>query len=271
MTNEFKHKTAGVELKQDEWEGIGYHIFNNQSTGDTLYASSGTQLSRLGIESTNNLLTISGGIPAWTATPTVTSLTTDAISMGSSSSHVTSATVDKRFADWYLTSSSTSGNAYGLRIEMKKSAISTGSPRTLTLWCVLDHPSGHTAGGGNALHSNTYLSTGNTGIAGEAHAMASHLIVASESRTVQGTWCAHKFVNEFEANNTMPANSTFFARFHDAGTVKTPLMFDFSGLTADSANCIVADTGAVPASTYYLRVKCPDDSTGYIPICGGLS
>ena len=71
MTNEFKHGSVGTELTQTEWEAIGTHVFDSQSTGDILYASSGTQLSRLAIGSTNNLLTISGGIPAWTASPTL--------------------------------------------------------------------------------------------------------------------------------------------------------------------------------------------------------
>jgi len=79
MTNEFQHKTVGDELSQAEWEAIGAHVFDSQSTGDILYASSATQLSRLGIGSTNNLLTIASGIPAWTATPTITSLTVGAI------------------------------------------------------------------------------------------------------------------------------------------------------------------------------------------------
>ena len=88
MTNEFKHGSVGTELTQTEWEAIGTHVFESQSTGDILYASSGTQLSRLAIGSTNYLLTISGGIPAWTATPTVTSITTSAFDLGTSTSSV---------------------------------------------------------------------------------------------------------------------------------------------------------------------------------------
>ena len=75
MTNELKHGSVGTELTQAEWEAIGAHVFDSQATGDIAYASSATQLSKLAIGSTNNLLTISGGVPAWTATPTVTSLT----------------------------------------------------------------------------------------------------------------------------------------------------------------------------------------------------
>ena len=65
MTNELVHKSTGTELTQAEWEAIGAHIFNNQSTGDILYASSGTQLSRLAIGSTGNVLSIVSGVPAW--------------------------------------------------------------------------------------------------------------------------------------------------------------------------------------------------------------
>ena len=273
MTNEFKHGSVGDELAQTEWEAIGAHVFDSQSTGDILYASSGTQLSRLGIGSTNNLLTISGGIPAWTATPTVTSLattslTTSSFALGTSSSPETSATNEKEFIGCYLESSGQT--SYGMRIQLEKTSATAGAPRALTLRTILGHSSGFTPQGANSVDARVTLETGNTGISGEMHAMESQCRVDAESRVVQGTYAAHKFTNQFGANNTMPA-STFFHRFYDAGDVKTPLMYDFSGLTADSSNCIVADTGAVPASTYYLRVKCPDDSTGYIPICGGLS
>ncbi|CAB4145486.1 hypothetical protein UFOVP480_14 [uncultured Caudovirales phage] len=44
------------------------------TTGDTIYSSSGTTPARLGIGSASQVLTVSGGIPAW-ATPTSGSLT----------------------------------------------------------------------------------------------------------------------------------------------------------------------------------------------------
>lgn len=116
MTNEFVHKSVGDEIKQDEYEAIGAHVFNNQSTGDILYASSATQLSRLAIGSTNNLLTISGGIPAWTATPSITSLTvTDItasdIGMGTSSSAVSYTAGTPIVAIYATSSNATSTNA----------------------------------------------------------------------------------------------------------------------------------------------------------------
>jgi len=110
MTGEFKHGSVGTELTQAEWEAIGAHVFDSQSTGDVLYASSGTQLSRLAIGSTNNLLTISGGVPAWTATPTVTSLTTSAFYLGSSGSEV-SYTAGTPLMAIYATSSNTTSTS----------------------------------------------------------------------------------------------------------------------------------------------------------------
>jgi len=68
MANEFKHKSVGSELSQTEFEAVGGHVFDSQATGDILYALSNSQLTRLGIGSTNDVLTISGGIPAWDST-----------------------------------------------------------------------------------------------------------------------------------------------------------------------------------------------------------
>jgi len=67
MANEFVHGSVGTELTQAEWEGVGTHVFNSQATGDVVYASSATQLTRLGIGSANNVLTVSGGVPTWAA------------------------------------------------------------------------------------------------------------------------------------------------------------------------------------------------------------
>lgn len=45
------------------------------TTGDILYASAANTLSKRTIGATNNLLTVTGGVPVWTATPSVTSIT----------------------------------------------------------------------------------------------------------------------------------------------------------------------------------------------------
>lgn len=68
MANELKHKTVGTDLSQTEFEDVLLHQFNSQATGDVLYASSATQLSRLGIGSTNAILTVIGGVPTWQTT-----------------------------------------------------------------------------------------------------------------------------------------------------------------------------------------------------------
>ncbi|MBU2249696.1 MAG: hypothetical protein KKD77_23315 [Gammaproteobacteria bacterium] len=72
MANEFKHITKGTSLTQAEFEHIDLHACNSQATGDLIYASSATQLSRLGITN-NRILISSGGVPTWSATlPAVT-------------------------------------------------------------------------------------------------------------------------------------------------------------------------------------------------------
>jgi hypothetical protein len=46
----------------------------SDATGDIYYRNSSGILTRLGIGSTNNVLNVSGGLPAWTANPTLTTL-----------------------------------------------------------------------------------------------------------------------------------------------------------------------------------------------------
>jgi len=72
MADELKHGDPGTSLTSAEYISVGAHIFNSQATGDILYASSATQLSRLGITA-GKILGVSGGIPAWVNTlPAVT-------------------------------------------------------------------------------------------------------------------------------------------------------------------------------------------------------
>jgi len=67
MANEFIHKDVGSRLSETEYDSVGAHGFNSQATGDIMYASSATQLSRLGITN-DRILISSGGVPAWSNT-----------------------------------------------------------------------------------------------------------------------------------------------------------------------------------------------------------
>ena len=71
MANEFKHGSVGTSLTQSEWEAVGTHVLDSQATGDIIYASSATQLSRLAKGTDGQVLTLASGIPSW-ATSTVT-------------------------------------------------------------------------------------------------------------------------------------------------------------------------------------------------------
>jgi len=76
MANELIHGSVGVALTQAEWEAVGAHVFNCQATGDMVYASSSTQLSRVGIGTAGQHLTVTcvscDLLPTWS---TVTVLT----------------------------------------------------------------------------------------------------------------------------------------------------------------------------------------------------
>ena len=69
MANEFKHKTVGTQMTQSEYEAVGGHILDSQAAGDLVYASSTTQLSRLGIGTAGKVLAVNSGAtaPEWTA------------------------------------------------------------------------------------------------------------------------------------------------------------------------------------------------------------
>jgi hypothetical protein len=78
MANEFKHKDPCATLTQAEYIGAcgDGHIFACQATGDILYASSATVLSKLAKGNQHEILSMGGSnIPAWTASPSVTDLT----------------------------------------------------------------------------------------------------------------------------------------------------------------------------------------------------
>ena len=73
MANELTHRDPGAELTQAEYitsDGTG-HVFDSQATGDILYASSATVLSRLAKATDGNILELSSNLPAWTASPTI--------------------------------------------------------------------------------------------------------------------------------------------------------------------------------------------------------
>ena len=67
MANEFKHASVGTTLTQVEYEAIGGHVIESQATGDIIYASSASQLSRLGVGTDGDVLTLASGIPSWAA------------------------------------------------------------------------------------------------------------------------------------------------------------------------------------------------------------
>ncbi len=69
MANELVHKTQGTTLTQAEYENVDAHVCNSQATGDVIYASSATQLTRLAVGSTSQVLNVIGGIPAWRDRP----------------------------------------------------------------------------------------------------------------------------------------------------------------------------------------------------------
>ena len=85
MANELKHVSVGTELTQSEYESTSSHILDSQAAGDIIYASSTSQLSRLGIGTAGKILQVNSGAsaPEWTATVTgVTSVLNTSLVIG---------------------------------------------------------------------------------------------------------------------------------------------------------------------------------------------
>jgi len=76
VADELKHSSVGTTMTQAEFEAVGLHVCDSQAIGDLIYASSDTQLSRLGIGTANQVLITSGGVPTWSSTITSATLTT---------------------------------------------------------------------------------------------------------------------------------------------------------------------------------------------------
>lgn len=92
MANELKHSSVGTELTQAEWEAVDGHIVNSQAVGDLIYAETTSSLQRLGIGSTNDVLRVTGGKPAWAAPAAAAagSLTGATLASGVTASSLTS-------------------------------------------------------------------------------------------------------------------------------------------------------------------------------------
>jgi len=85
MANELTHKTVGTQLTQAEYEAVGGHVLDSQAAGDIIYASSTSQLSRLGIGTAGQILHTNSGAsaPEWTAAITgATSILNAALVIG---------------------------------------------------------------------------------------------------------------------------------------------------------------------------------------------
>ena len=92
MANELKHVSVGTELTQTEYESIGAHVLDSQAIGDIIYASSTSQLRRLGIGSTNTVLVTIGGVPSWATTLAGLTLTSPVLNTGVSGTAISTDT-----------------------------------------------------------------------------------------------------------------------------------------------------------------------------------
>ena len=73
MTDALTHNDNPVN--ELEYLNAGHHKVTNQAKGDIIYAADGSVISRIPIGATNQIMNVSGGIPAWTSSPTLNTIT----------------------------------------------------------------------------------------------------------------------------------------------------------------------------------------------------
>lgn len=139
------------------------------TTGDIIYSPSGATSQRLAIGSTGNVLTVSGGVPAWSPPASSSQLYgMDIINLGFSASVAASAlTINVLSAAGNAPDAST--NQVTVPFRSSTSATGTVTFRNITAAASITVPSGATLGSASATSTYAYLyliDNGSTGIIG---------------------------------------------------------------------------------------------------------
>lgn len=169
-----------------------------------------------------------------------------------------------KFHEYYLQSGAIGGTARGFYMQFDGTGV--GAVNTMQLWSVI-RKAGAVSRGGSALHANAYLAADAscTGTIGELSGVHAHLIMEAEARNVQGSYYALKVANELKLGNVLPI-VVALTNYQDVGPVWTPFFCNLS-VTAGVGRCVETHSAVGATSpVFYLRVRCPDASVGYIPI-----
>lgn len=131
---DLKGGTTGQVLKKNTdtdmdfvWAADSAGMTNPMTTtGDTIYSSSGSTPARLGIGTTGQVLSVSGGIPAWT-TPGGATLNTSLITSGTVTSG-TSLTLSSltSYDELFLVMSGLTTGTAGSQLDMRINGVTTG-------------------------------------------------------------------------------------------------------------------------------------------------
>jgi hypothetical protein len=138
---DLKGGTTGQVLKKNSntdmdfvWSADSAGMTNPMTTtGDTIYSSSGSTPARLGIGSTGQVLTVSGGLPAW-STPSGSTLSTTLITNGSLTSG-TSLTLSSltSYDQLFLSLTRLNSNANGSQLRIRVNGDSGGNYATMSI------------------------------------------------------------------------------------------------------------------------------------------
>ena len=169
-----------------------------------------------------------------------------------------------KFLNFYFEALGASGDARGMYMRLRLSTAGTGAGEAVRAYTEVG--AALTGGSVHGIHATvSMLAAGSE--AGQSAAVRATLDAAAATRTLTGTYSALLVEGNLAAGNTADGQKVSFIRCADLGAVKTPYLFDFSGLVVgDTLSAIQADSGAVSTVYGYARVICPDGNVGYLVI-----
>ena len=189
------------------------------TTGDTIYASSGSTPARLGIGSTGQVLTVAGGVPSW-ATPAAA--TSDFVKLASNTfSGASSVTVNDVFSATYnyykliLTATASTGGVTNLRWRVSGTDATGTDYRFQRLY-----GQSTTVGTYNSATQNKVAIMSTNTNETVAEVLIANPFLATPTRTISSnTYEQEAFVDFWHGRHSLSTSYTGFTILPDSGTI----------------------------------------------------
>ena len=163
---------------------------------------------------------------------------------------------DSRWLEFYATVSQNASSPHLARFYLKLTGASNsiwGS--TLRAEYQQAHTSGKASGGGQAVHAEAILGTGNVGVEGYLAALRGVLNISAETRNLEGRFAACFLTTVIGTGNVMPDTTSFIA-MEQGGNVAPAYLLDTKSIPSGGDGKIWETTSdAVNTVLGYYRIN----------------